>query len=653
VTFLEEILGLVGKGDEAVKRIVKEGYPEHTARKIESGELPMDEASRMERARQQSFRTAPDQRVYHGTSGDIYEWDESLLGQRDAGDLGPALYTTSSPEMAKTYAAMSSRQTGMPQNLMELMSATDARDIPMSEKMLQRTRVREGDIDSYLNEGENIKFLSELQGKTGTRAMDTFGKEFETANYDLSKVRSSDAAFDPENVNSNYVRGLQGGASSVGGVGTNFIADKFVQEDFGDDTSGTTPDYSSFWDNLKNMSGEAWDSMHWLDKAALVTSPVPVVGTAVGLAADARSAIQEPEEFFTPTNLAITGGSYFPFGRIARYGEKLGIINNRSELPAEKEIDPRFAKTGTGGDPRAGDLERAQATTRDKIESGSQDVPEISIFDQEGKPFVISMSDRTDSGGVITKINNTDLKQIVDALGGQGYMFENPGQVWASDAGPVSRILNLGKQVSKGANGQNPLYLPYRMAPTGGDYSHQTGEAMLAYADSVLGRSDKNLLNKKMKEIAPDWKGINSPKAMQQFRDLPGDDRKKVIQMLDRDFRDIGGLTAGEARVAVSDPAQLAAKEGNLQNVGLIDLARDRLTTSGHPSYAHGVPGEGLGRLKEDIPAHILLPDRVKRRGMVDPANPSQSDMRSLMSGDAGIITNDILKSLEELLRQK
>jgi hypothetical protein len=47
---------------------VRLGYPESTAKKIASGELPMDQASRMARAREQGHSISQGQRNYHGTS---------------------------------------------------------------------------------------------------------------------------------------------------------------------------------------------------------------------------------------------------------------------------------------------------------------------------------------------------------------------------------------------------------------------------------------------------------------------------------------------------------------------------------------------------------------------------------------------------------
>lgn len=115
------------------------------------------------------------------------------------------------------------------------------------------------------------------------------------------------------------------------GLTASQLSDKYVSEEQKRKNEG-------LMEVLKNMPEDAWDRMHWLDKAALMTSPIPVVGTGVGLAADIRSAVQEPEQFFQPANLAMTGIGYAPFGRLGKYGEQLGIFAGTkakgADLPA-------------------------------------------------------------------------------------------------------------------------------------------------------------------------------------------------------------------------------------------------------------------------------------------------------------------------------
>lgn len=59
-----------------IAQLVARGFPESTARKIATGELPMDEVSRMARAREQGFDVGNP--VYHGTSTDFNQFDPSM-----------------------------------------------------------------------------------------------------------------------------------------------------------------------------------------------------------------------------------------------------------------------------------------------------------------------------------------------------------------------------------------------------------------------------------------------------------------------------------------------------------------------------------------------------------------------------------------------
>ena len=71
-------------------------------------------------------------------------------------------------------------------------------------------------------------------------------------------------------------------------------------------------------------------------------------------------------------------------------------------------------------------------------------------------------------------------------------------------------------------------------------------------------------------------------------------------------FRKEGGLSLPEARLSVTDEAQMNAPDFGLQNVGVVKpgrLSNDSL----HPTYSDALPGEPLGELKED-------PDSVRPR---------------------------------------
>jgi hypothetical protein len=268
----------------------------------------------------------------------------------------------------------------------------------------------------------------------------------------------------------------------------------------------------------------------------------------------------------------------------------------------------------------------------------------ISLANYEGYPFVTSMSDRTNVGN-LHYINDRPVD--VDLQGGQDYMFNNPGQVWASGKDPVNAIMKYGKELSARTGGLDPLYMPWRMAPTGGDYANMTGETMLKYMNANMNKKEKRAVNKSIKDFIPDFKGIESEEGIDQFRNTPDKVRKELKNHLDTKYRNAGGISIGEARLAVADPSQLLAPDTGLQNVGQIFVGNPIIQESGHRAYPKGVPGQGLGMLDRDISAYELMPDVAEYRGLMDLKNPRTRDIRALqMKPYGGIITDKVLRNL-------
>lgn len=268
----------------------------------------------------------------------------------------------------------------------------------------------------------------------------------------------------------------------------------------------------------------------------------------------------------------------------------------------------------------------------------------ISLANYEGYPWVTSMSDRTNVGN-LHYINDRPVD--VDLQGGQDYMFNNPGQVWASAQAPVNAIMKYGKELSERAGGLDPLYMPWRMAPTGGDYANMTGETMLKYMRSNMNKKEQRAVNKGIKDFIPDFKGIESEEGIDQFRNAPDKVRKALKNHLDTKYRNAGGISIGEARLAVADPSQLLALDTGLQNVGQIYIGNPIIQESGHRAYPRGVPGQGLGVLDRDVMAYDLMPEVAEYRGLIDLKNPRTTDIRALqMKPYGGIITDKILKNL-------
>jgi hypothetical protein len=257
------------------------------------------------------------------------------------------------------------------------------------------------------------------------------------------------------------------------------------------------------------------------------------------------------------------------------------------------------------------------------------------------------MADRTRTG-LLTDIDGVLLNRPVELQGGQPYMFENPGQVWASGKKPATDIYNLAKELKSGT-GQDPLFLPWVMSPSGSDFANMTGETMLAYAQSAMSSGTKKALDSQIKnKFIPNWKGIDDPASIAQFKQLSDKKRKSMKkQLLDKEFRNEGGLSLGEARLAIADPTQLTAQDATILNVGQVFPDRPIITQSGHSSYPLGVPGQGLGVSQDKFNIFQLLKDYSASRGIKDPTAPSRPDIRTLeMKPYGGILTADVLKSL-------
>ena len=68
-----------------------------------------------------------------------------------------------------------------------------------------------------------------------------------------------------------------------------------------------------------DIATQTWDDMSLLDKAALVTSPIPFVGAGTGIAADVMNMVNNPEER-TFLNAALLASNFIPGNKIAGAG---------------------------------------------------------------------------------------------------------------------------------------------------------------------------------------------------------------------------------------------------------------------------------------------------------------------------------------------
>jgi hypothetical protein len=333
---------------------------------------------------------------------------------------------------------------------------------------------------------------------------------------------------------------------------------------------------------------------------------------------------------------------------------KLLTPDLKSDLPDPK-VDrlPLFSAQVDGGGERKFD----QEAINNMFLQGSTynyNRPTLSLSDLEGNPYIISQSDRSNVG-LLESIDGVPIN--LPMQGGQDFMFSNPDNlVWASDKGVITNLDNT-RQILKDATGRDPILLPYTMGTGGVDFSLMPISTQLLFARNRMSRTNKNKLDRKISKVIPNWKGVDNPESLGQLRDVSGLDRKFIMNMIDQEFKgNVGALSAGRARFAVTDPRQLDTETGTLRNVGLLEDFKPIPST--HDTYKYGLVGEGLGELSTDVNARDILNVReydftggdpkLKQRDFYAIDRPKTPTLDNIETTATGLLDDKLLRKLED-----
>lgn len=316
--------------------------------------------------------------------------------------------------------------------------------------------------------------------------------------------------------------------------------------------------------------------------------------------------------------------------------------------PADVATDPRIES-------RKGELGKIANLELGVTPRVMDPIPEVSLFDYEGYPYLTSMSDLAAAGDTLTSVNSVPFRQPFSRRGGQDYMFDNPGSVWASDKPVAETHVAMAERLGQ-QTGKDVLYLPWTMGPNAVRFSHMPRGVQYSYADAALGGDTRNALTSDIKDILPGWRGFEDPESADVFMQATGKARGELNKLLDR-YRTQGGLGMGEATYASTDLSQMNTPLTTLRNVGVIE-PKFGASPSSHSSYNYSVPGFGVGRLKEQgVGALALDPALMQALGYKTPfdfptgVQPGvSSPVRAMqMKPQGGILDEKTLRFLEEL----
>ena len=560
-----------------IAELVRAGYPEETARRIATGELPMDTASRMERARQQGFN--PDDIEYHGTENYFTEFEPSLRGK-----MGPGVYTTPDPSLAEIHAASG--------QIMPLLLRGDY--ISRADAFDMRPDVTGRNGQRILNE------TLQQAGYAGTRAGSRGSLSPETVTFDPNNIRSYySAAFDPEYTGPNIL-GFQGGsqrpslldAAANSAVGATSMASDSPEEKLYEGLTDKMVDY------LADQMGGSEEDRQRAELISMGMDFLPFIGAAKGVS-ETFDAYKNDDTLGMALGAAGTVAGLIPFGRSAFKGV-LGMVEDAPQVTRDTALLQRV------GDPESVN------TMKLEVEPGVELLPNrrISAADLEDRGFVSGMAD-TSRGDLSRVVAVNDQPVDMVRFGGQDYMRQpynaERGILWASDEGAITGLTNAAKAASEISGGRRgPLYIPYQMGGSSTDFATMTADIMVPIAKQNLNKTKKRALDKRIREGAgnkkndfkpqPDWPGIDSPKAAEWLANAGGD-RKAVTKAID-EFRDDAGINLSQARAAIVDAEQMTPRVGNLRQAGILDIARAP-EAGRHPSYNTDLMGTYLGQFGE------------------------------------------------------
>jgi hypothetical protein len=311
---------------------------------------------------------------------------------------------------------------------------------------------------------------------------------------------------------------------------------------------------------------------------------------------------------------------------------------------ARRIIDPRFSQPVAGGSERKA-VRGALETMQTDIDPRLMDVGSpVTLQDYEGYPYMLTQSDRSAAGGMLTGIHGQSIDPV-NLQGGRDFMFDpqSGNLVWASDPNVVKTMYKRAMELRE-KFGKDPILLPYTMAPTGIDFARMPLDTMINYARQGMSKANIKKLDSQIKKVIPGWTSVMDPEVNAMFRNVGGNQRKIIANIIDKNFRDVpGGLSMGEARAATSDIAQYTSPDGSLLNVGRIDTSQAPIADSGHSTYKGGLVGEGIGRLTEDLDVRPFMAARGRE------LTGGPEDIRSLSMNPAfsqGVVDEKLLRNI-------
>lgn len=437
--------------------------------KIVEDALPLDYASRMARAKEMGFDTS--RPVYHGSADKITQFDAGWSGTTTGNNPNEAFFFTDERPVARDYSrqAFNRRYQDNPEMLVEDGIVSELPEFSgyddqyafvedLANKQLKTHKSYVRAENPYIKDwgGERIN-LEEA---------DAIGNFIKTGYDDTGFVDMDEfygaAAYDADDVADNLDDIKAYAVDEFGLDDVSEIEDWQLEESTRNwmDENGFEPNLPKYDSILhKNVIDDIGDESAIPHDQFVVFEPDQVRSVRATFDPAKRSSSNLLASA-APAAVglgALMGGEEAEAGPLAKGAKRI--------------IDERFSGPLGSGNPRKGIIPTMEgmetSITPRQMDMGS----EFNLYDFEGSPYILTQSDRSAAGGELTGLHGTPINPV-DLRGGRDFMFDpkSEGQVWASDPNVVKSLHKRANQL-KAQYGDDPLLLPYSMAPTGIDLS--------------------------------------------------------------------------------------------------------------------------------------------------------------------------------------
>ena len=643
--------------------LIATGYPEQVAERIASGDLPMDTASRMQRAEAMGFD--PSDVQYHGTKADFTEFAPS-----DFGNVGPGIYMSSNPEVASGYA---SRNLYNPEEGAQVIPLlTRGETIGMRDYFAQYP-------DTAISQMPDTN--AELR-ELGITAINEAAGAPDKAVFDPRDIRSLlGAAFDPEYKGSNILGGTAAGALGL----TALMAPE--------EAEAKTPEFLASLPQLEprepGLIERATDSVaeflqdigateseytarQMASSLSDVADFTPVVGDAKGFA-ETRDLIEEGNYgqaavsgLLAALGLIPVGGDIaaaalkgaLPLGAMrAREGDPQRLIE-LGYLTPDSATNPSAVKSAITKYEK--NLKQSKgfafreniAAQNDALTSRKLDQFEPSIVTPEqiaqGNYVLMPVMGDPSAIGLVDMVGGVPLADQVAIEGGvdfaQKFGTGPEGVAWASNLGAAKPQFKKYRDIAN-LTGRQPLVAYAKMLDDSSNFATGPAEIMMQQMPSLkVAKADKKKFDDELRAQYKDWPGLDSPQAMDWVMgrgDFPNIGKRRTAFttiMAKSDYRDRGFPVYNEAIEAVLKP-ELLGDERYQSGFSLFtpDLDRDIFAFEGHKSYDTAMPGQFFGNLEQTVPMEFMYPRAVEKnmQRMTNPKDPIKNPPRPFSLDEA------------------